>query len=90
MSDLVRYAGDGNLELSDPSIFIQWKGTDVCMDFWCECGAHHHVDADFVYSLRCGSCNAVYAMPSSVVLKRIEPGHDFYERAYVCEVEEEE
>lgn len=29
--------------------FIQWKGTDVCMDFHCECGVHMHFDGDFAF-----------------------------------------
>ena len=31
--------------------FIQWKGTDVCMDFHCKCGAHLHIDGMFVYKV---------------------------------------
>jgi hypothetical protein len=40
--------------------WIQWKGTDVCMDFHCECGFHGHIDADFVYFIKCSKCNRVY------------------------------
>ena len=32
-----------------PHGWIQWKGTDVCIDLHCECGSHGHVDGDFVY-----------------------------------------
>ena len=46
-----------------PFSFIQWKGTDVCMDFHCICGTHHHVDAEFAYALRCMSCGRLYEMP---------------------------
>ena len=87
MTDLVKYVGESSFELPNPSILILWKVTDVCMDFWCECGEHHHVNAEFVYSIKCGGCGAVYAMPSAVVLKRIEPGQVFYNEAHVCEVE---
>lgn len=34
---------------SRPYAFIQWKGTDVCMDFHCECGAHCHFNSDFAF-----------------------------------------
>ena len=44
-------------------IFIQWKGTNVCLDFTCECGASGHLDGDFVYALRCGDCGREWAMP---------------------------
>jgi hypothetical protein len=40
--------------------WIQWKGTEVCMDFWCTCGHHGHVDAEFAYYIRCVECGQVY------------------------------
>jgi hypothetical protein len=40
--------------------WIQWKGTDVCMDFNCQCGFGGHIDADFVYHIRCPQCDKVY------------------------------
>ncbi|WP_145670196.1 hypothetical protein [Bradyrhizobium stylosanthis] len=43
--------------------FIQWKGTDVCMDFHCECGAHNHFDGYFAYTVKCQHCGAVWEMP---------------------------
>lgn len=53
-------------------VFIQWKGTDVCFDFWCaECGAEGHFDGYFAYMIRCGSCGALYAMPFTVYPVRI-------------------
>lgn len=48
---------------SAPYSFMQWKGTDVCMDFHCLCGAHHHVDGMFVYAIRCMPCGRLYEMP---------------------------
>jgi hypothetical protein len=35
------------------------------MDFHCECGAHHHIDADFVYAVRC-TCGLLWEMPHSI------------------------
>lgn len=54
----------------DPAtVFIQWKGTDVCLDFYCQqCGMSSHYDGDFAYSLRCVYCDAVFAMPHSLPL----------------------
>lgn len=43
-----------------PHGWIQWKGSDVCMDVYCKCGAHLHVDASFAYHVECGHCGAVY------------------------------
>ncbi|MFZ4534341.1 MAG: hypothetical protein ACOYOJ_21360 [Alsobacter sp.] len=46
--------------------FIQWKGTDVCMDFHCHCGTSCHVDASFAYTVRCPTCQTVWEMPMYV------------------------
>ncbi len=55
------------------SVFIQWKGTDVCLDFHCfKCNTFAHLDADFAYFLRCPTCGQHYAMPSVVSLLAVE------------------
>lgn len=58
-------------DLSDgaPSAFIQWKGTDVCLDFACECGWEGHLDGDFVYAIKCGGCGREWQMPTTVPLR---------------------
>lgn len=43
-----------------PHGWIQWKGTDVCMDVHCVCGFHSHIDTDFCYWVKCPACEAVY------------------------------
>jgi hypothetical protein len=63
MSDAF-YRKDG-FDVQGAHAFIQWKGTDVCMDFHCECGAHHHIDAEFVYAVRC-TCGQLWEMPHSI------------------------
>jgi hypothetical protein len=55
-----------------PRAFIQWKGTDVCMDFHCECGQHYHIDAEFAYAVKCVKCDAVWEMPSILFPRRVE------------------
>lgn len=47
-------------------IGIQWKGTSVCFDFWCECGAEGHFDGYGAYSFRCPHCFATYEMPTTL------------------------
>ena len=49
-----------------PHAWIQWKGTDVCMDVRCSCGNHGHVDADFAYYVRCSHCGKLWAMCANV------------------------
>lgn len=51
-------------------MFIQWKGTDVCLDFHCPCGAHCHLDADCAYFVKCPRCGDVFEMGTQVIAKR--------------------
>lgn len=43
-----------------PHGWVQWKGTDVCMDVRCKCGAFGHIDADFAYNVKCIECGTIY------------------------------
>lgn len=55
--------------------FIQWKGTDVCMDFHCDCGWHNHYHGYFAYEVECFQCGEVFAPSCSVeMLKVLSPG----------------
>lgn len=51
---------------SDADTFIQWKGTEVCLDLNCPCGKHSHFDTDFAYEIRCPGCQRVYMLGTSV------------------------
>lgn len=48
--------------------WIQWKGTDVCMDVHCACGELTHVDGEFCYTIRCGACGQLYDVAGEVAL----------------------
>lgn len=48
--------------------WIQWKGTDVCIDLHCTCGTHGHFDGDFMYSVQCNECGRKYAVGCNVKL----------------------
>ena len=48
--------------------WIQWKGTEVCIDLHCVCGHMGHVDDSFFYFYQCPNCNARYAVGQNVVL----------------------
>lgn len=52
----------------EPHAWIQWKGTEACMDLHCACGAHGHIDGMFVYQVKCNDCGQHYAMGMNVVL----------------------
>ena len=60
-------------KLGVPHGWIQWEGTDVCMDVHCICGTHGHIDADFAYFLKCNDCGRVYITSNYVQLIEAEP-----------------
>ena len=52
--------------------FIQWKGTDVCMDMYCpNCNHHNHYDGYFGYFIKCVNCNTVYECGTEITLTKI-------------------
>jgi hypothetical protein len=55
-----------------PYGWIQFKGSNICMDFHCKCGAHGHIDADFAYAVKCGACGQVYEMSGHVEARPID------------------
>lgn len=59
---------------TDAEQFIQWKGTDVCLDFYCPCGAHGHVDGMFAHYVRCGACGATFELGTQVRARRLADG----------------
>lgn len=75
MSDDASRAFDLSAEQPVPNAFIQWKGTDVCMDVQCECGAALHHDGYFANVVQCPHCQAIYEMPAFVYPRRVsDPG----------------
>jgi hypothetical protein len=52
--------------------FIQWKGTDICMDITCDCGHQSHIDGWFFYDFKCNGCNKVFKVGTSVQFTEIE------------------
>ncbi len=60
-------------ETSETDMFIQWKGTDVCMDLQCPCGCSSHIHGYFANSVQCPECLSVYKLGCQVIAKRV-PG----------------
>ncbi len=56
-----------------PSTFIQWKGTDVCMDCYCLCGKQFHIDAAFAYNVVCPYCKRQFVVGTCVSLIEYDP-----------------
>lgn len=48
--------------------WIQWKGTDVCVDLHCKCGYDGHYDGSFLYFFECPACHAKYAVGQNIKL----------------------
>jgi len=59
-----------------PTGWIQWKGTDVCMDVRCKCGKLSHLDAEFAYHVECPHCGAVYLCNPNIQLIEVEERPD--------------
>ena len=53
--------------------WIQWKGTDACIDLHCRCGYHGHRDGDFLYFVECPECNRAYALGQNIKLIELTP-----------------
>lgn len=56
-------------------VFIQWKGTNVCLDFHCSCTSDDfaHFDGWFAYLLKCNSCGKVWKLPQILQLTEATP-----------------
>jgi len=50
---------------------IQWKGTDVCIDIYCECGEHSHFDGYFMSFIKCGICGSTYRVDTAIELFKL-------------------
>jgi hypothetical protein len=56
----------------EPHGWIQWKGTDVCLDINCKCGTITHIDAEFCYHVRCGMCGQIYECDGHIQLHPLD------------------
>jgi hypothetical protein len=56
------------LNPGDPHGWIQFKGTELCMDVRCGCGELTHIDGGFIYFLKCGACGQVYELNGHIQL----------------------
>jgi len=59
-----------------PHCWVQWKGTDVCMDFYCKCGNQSHIDDSFAYFVKCPYCKTVYMCNGHIELIELEKEPD--------------
>lgn len=66
-----KYTSFGEIPEGTSHAWIQWKGTNVCLDLRCECGELTHLDCDFAYLIKCGKCGAVYWPNAHITLKKL-------------------
>ena len=61
----------------EPHGWIQWKGTNVCMDVHCACGESSHIDGEFTYHVKCPNCGRIYFCNGHIELIELEnePDH---------------
>ncbi len=77
-----------NVDHPAPHGWIQWKGTDVCIDINCECGALLHHDGDFMYFVRCPKCQTVYECDGHIKLHKVMAEELSLVVAECCEIVE--
>ena len=75
IGDLATMLEDELFKTHRPHTFIQWKGTDVCMDFTCVCGACSHFDEEFLYFVKCVACDRIFVIGTRVVAVQVTPEH---------------
>ncbi len=55
--------------------WIQWKGTDVCVDLHCACGEQTHYDGDFLYYWVCPYCDRLWEMGTHISRYEVATEH---------------
>jgi hypothetical protein len=57
---------------------VQWKGTDLCMDFVCPtCSGQSHFDGLFAHVIQCPHCKSLFRMPTDLPLTTIDSFDEF-------------
>lgn len=51
---------------------IQWKGTDLCMDFNCPCGQYSHFDGITFNYIKCFKCGQNYQLSHEISITPVD------------------
>lgn len=62
------YGFEKEIQDSGPFGWIQYKGSDICVDIHCSCGELSHYDGDFAYAVRCPHCQKAWVLGQTVRL----------------------
>lgn len=84
-NDVFGWVLNNDQQVDGPSGWIQWKGTDVCIDLHCACGSASHYHGDFLYYYECSQCHRRYAVGQTV--KLIELTSDIQQR-YAADIKD--
>lgn len=59
-----------------PRTFIQWKGTNICVDFECPCGRSAHMDTYFLYAVVCPDCGRRWELDPTLLVREVLEGEE--------------
>lgn len=62
------YGFEDEIQDSGPYGWIQYKGSNICVDIHCSCGELSHYDGDFAYAVRCPYCQKAWVLGQTVRL----------------------
>lgn len=62
--------------------WIQWKGTDICIDIHCKCGHSSHVDDYFMYYFECKKCGTIYRPQTTIAFEEMTGDHLEYVKTH--------
>lgn len=59
-----------------PRTSIQWKGTNICVDFECPCGRSAHMDTYFLYAVVCPDCGRRWELDPTLLVREVLEGEE--------------
>lgn len=82
--------GFNYVETEGPYAFMQYKNTDICFDFYCDCGAHCHFDGYFAHYVKCPHCETCYEMPFNLFPRKMIAEQIEAEKDYITVLQPDE
>lgn len=67
------YGFEKEIQDAHPFGWIQYKGSNICVDIHCDCGELSHYDGDFAYAVRCPYCQKQWVLGQTVRLVELSP-----------------
>lgn len=67
------YGHESEIQDAGPYGWIQYKGSNICVDIHCSCGELSHYDGEFAYAVRCPYCQKPWVLSQTVRLVELPP-----------------